>query len=595
MVVASMFFCFQLMGQANRLAEQYFQNGEYEKAGQLYLKLYNEQPMVGVYFDRYIDCLNKQKRYEEAEQVLRKEVLRQPKIVKNHVTLGDLYKTLDREEEAEAAYKRAIQEMPADLREITNLARAFLQTFNYKSTEEVYIKGAKLLKDPYVFATSLADLYRAMGNYPGMVQQYIYALLQNPRLLSQVQMMLNRYLPQSEFETLQSQLLEAIPQVEDNAALIELLAWSFSQQKDYRNAFRQLRALDLQLNENGNRVHRLALQAYQEGDYQASIEAFSYITEEKGTISPFYFESLQYLLAAKTELAKTSSGISNDQFREVELLYLTFLETHGRKSQLAPMIMELAHLQAVYLHDLDAAIKNLEDVVEMKGLRREVLAEAKLQLGDAYLMRGDHWDATLLYSQVDKDFKDDALGHEARFRNARLSYFSEDFEWAQAQFKVLKASTSKLIANDALDLSVFITDNLGLDTTNEVMALYAQAELLIFQNRHKEAFVKLDSLVQGFPNHTLEDDVLYLKAQVYKKEGAYEKATVALERIATEYKEDIRADNAIFELGELYEGPLKDKEKAMAYYERIFLEYSGSTYAVEARKAYRRLRGDDVQ
>lgn len=40
----------------------------------------------------------------------------------------------------------------------------------------------------------------------------------------------------------------------------------------------------------------------------------------------------------------------------------------------------------------------------------------KLDLGDFYLISGDVWEATLLYSQVDKAMKDEPLGEEARLK-----------------------------------------------------------------------------------------------------------------------------------------------------------------------------------
>ncbi len=209
-------------------------------------------------------------------------------------------------------------------------------------------------------------------------------------------------------------------------------------------------------------------------------------------------------------------------------------------------------------------------------------------------MQGEIWEATLLYSQVDKAFKDDILGHEARFRNARLSYYAGDFQWAQTQFKVLKASTSKLIANDALDLAVFIADNLGLDSTTTSLKLYSEADLLVFQNRFKEAFQKLDTLLEKFPEHALEDDVFYMKAQIYKKQKNWENAIRMYENIIENHTTEIRADNALFELADLYEKQLKNLEKAKELYEKIFIDFSNSTFAVEARKRFRKLRGDSI-
>jgi len=233
-------------------------------------------------------------------------------------------------------------------------------------------------------------------------------------------------------------------------------------------------------------------------------------------------------------------------------------------------------------------------VINFAGTEKTVLANSKLSLADYYLMQGERWESTLLYSQVDKQFKNDLLGHEARFRNARLSYFNGEFEWAQKQFDVLKASTSKLIANDALDLSVFITDNMGLDTTEVPLVTYAESELLVFQNKFDEAFSKLDKLVADFPKHTLEDDVLYLKAQIYIKKKDYDTAVSLFNQIISDFPDEIKADNSLFELAGLYETVLGDTDKAMSLYEKLFIEYSASTFAVLARKKFRALRGDDI-
>ena len=207
-------------------------------------------------------------------------------------------------------------------------------------------------------------------------------------------------------------------------------------------------------------------------------------------------------------------------------------------------------------------------------------------------MNDERWEATLLYSQVDKAFKDDLLGHEARWKNAKLSYFFKDFQWAQAQFDVLKASTSKLIANDALDLSVFVMDNWGLDTTDTAIGLYADADLYIFQNNFTGAFAKLDTLASKFPEHTLKDDVYYAKARIFTKQREYEKAKAMYEKIIEEHPEEIRADNAMFALAELYEYNLGELDKAKELYEKLFIDHSGSTFAVLARKKFRELRGD---
>jgi tetratricopeptide (TPR) repeat protein len=236
----------------------------------------------------------------------------------------------------------------------------------------------------------------------------------------------------------------------------------------------------------------------------------------------------------------------------------------------------------------------MEELIAIPMLDRNVLADAKIKLGDFYLMSGEIWEASLLYSQVDKDMKDAPLGEMARYKNAKLSYYKGDFEWAQDQLDVLKGSTSELISNDAIDVSVFIMEHLNLDTGTTSMRYYAEADLLLFQNRFDEAFEKMDSLLVKFPTHGLGDDVYMAKAKIFIKKRQFDKALELLVKITSEYKDGILTDNALFKMAEIHEIELKDKTKAMELYEKILMDFSGSTFTVEARKRFRKLRGDGV-
>jgi tetratricopeptide (TPR) repeat protein len=581
-------------GQDARLAQQYYQNGEYEKASMLFQRLYQANETQDFYFDRYIECLLSLQQYDEAEKSIKRELRKYPDRLSFYVVLGNLYERQLRTAEADEQYERAIKNLTADRGMTIKLAQAFMQLAKYDQAIATYEKGAKLLKDDGTFAYNLGDLYRRQGDSPRMVESYLNSLSTNPGRLVSLQTIFQRYFSEEDFNELQTQLYTRIQEDQEAIFYVELLAWVFLQRKDYKNALRQIKALDRRLAENGLRVFQFAETVANDKDYDTAIDAYSYIISDKGPAAPVYIESKRQLLRCKREKLVQNYTYTQEELSGLEAEYHAFLEEFGRTRNTASILLELSELQAYYLNDIDKAIANLEEMVKMPGLRAAVQAQGKLALADYYLIQGERWEATLLYSQVDKAFEDDVLGHEARFRNAKLSYYFGDFEWAQAQFEVLKASTSKLIANDALDLSIFIMDNLGLDTTAESLSLYAEADLLAFQNRFNEAFDKLDELLFRFPEHSLEDDVLYSKAQVYKKTRDYQAAAELLETIVNEHAGEIRADNALFELAELYELKLENPEKAKELYEKLFIDYSNSIFSVEARKRFRKLRGDNI-
>ena len=584
-----------LQAQEAQLAQQYFENGEYEKAAVLYDKLFQENNRNDFFFERYVDCLFFMEDYERAEKAIRQELKRNPANSSLLVLYGNLYERQFQETEANQKYEEAIAGLKKDRYQVNKLAYAFIGLTKFDFAIQTYEKGAELLKDDEIFSFSLAELYRRKGDTPNMIRYYLLSLVQNPTREDQIKTIFQRFLQgPKDFQELQKQLYANIQTDGESVIYPDMLAWVFIQQKDYKNAFRQMRALDRRMQEDGQRIYRLGRIAANEGDFDAAIEAFQYIYQTKGPSSGYYVESKRLSMLSKREKIVNGFQYTKDDLRNLETEYEQFLDEFGQSTATAAIMAELAELEAFYMDDLDKAIALLSTIVVLPGLDPQVQAEAKLDLGDFYLMKGEIWEATLLYSQVDKAYKEDLMGHEARFKNAKLSYYNADFQWAQAQFDVLKASTSRLIANDALDLSVFIMDNLNLDTTLYAMKMYANADLLVFQNKFTEAFQQLDSLLQQFPGHSLEDDVLYLKAEIYKKTRAYESAIEMYQRIVDQYKDSIRADNALFALAEIYEYQLKDIETAKKYYEAIFIDYSDSTFAVEARKKFRLLRGDNL-
>lgn len=579
-------------GQDIKLAQQYFADGEYEKAAVLFEKLHSQDLDNEFYFERYVDCLLELKRFEDAEKFITRLVKRRPSDSKLYLAYGRLLEQQEKPEEALRQYRKAIEQLSRERYAVVKLANVFTNLGKYDLAIETFEKGIKLGNDSQSFSFQLAELYRRKGEMGKMIAQYLNNLESFPDRAENLKTIFQRYLGKEDFEELRNQLYAIIQERPNQPQFVDVLAWVFLQEKDYKNALRQLRALDRQLKENGVRVFQLAQIAANDSNFDVAIEAYEYVVTQKGVESPFFLEAKQEALRCRRNKLVEGYAYSREELLKLEQQYESFITEYGINRGMAPLVMELADLEAYYLNNLDKAIDLLQQILNINNLPANLQGRVKLDLGDVYLLRGEIWESTLLYSQVDKSFKDDLLGNEARFRNARLSYYSGDFQWAQSQFDILKASTSKLIANDALDLSIFILDNLGLDSTETTLNLYAQADLLIFQNRFDEAFQKLDSLLLLFPGHSLEDDVWFSKAKVFTKKRDYAAAAAMYTKIIDNYPTEIRADNALFALAELQEKQLGDLDKAKALYEKLFIEYSSSTFAVEARKRYRLLRGD---
>ncbi len=593
-IVLFFWFALKINAQDVRLAMQYYSDGEYEKAAVLFQQLYQKNPGNDYYFKNYLNTLQALNKFAESEALIKKEMQLRPKDCQLHIIYGNLLTKNNDPDKAEKQFRLAIEKLPADVILVHNLANNFIELAKYDHAIEVYEKGEKLLKGIAHFNYQLADLYRRKSDIKLMLSYYLLALEDGSVNQMSIQNLLQVYLPKEKLSEFQSMLFARLEKNPENISLVELLQWTYIQNKDFLNALRQSKALDKRLSENGSRPMYIANICANERDYKTAIDAYQYV-KSLGPAGPYYMEALRQILNCRRKLVVENKSYTAQDLKDLEQDYDLFEQEYSNNRLSAEILIEFAELEARYLNNTTKAIDILNKLIHNPIIDQRIKAKAKLDLGDYYLITGERWEATLLYAQVDKDFLEDELGESARYKNARLSYFAGDFNWAQEQFDILKQATSRLISNDAIDMSVFILDNLNQDTLGLALSKYSKAELRVFQNQFHEALNNLDSILILYPKNSLEDDVFYLQARIYNQLQMRDSAISKYNIILQNYKEEIRADNALYEMAQIYDYQLNDKEKAKSLYERLFTEFSGSTLAVDSRLRFRKLRGDDVQ
>ncbi len=592
LLFCSLLLSAQLSTEHN-LALQYYNEGEYEKAVTFLEKLYNKNPDNNLYYRYYYNSLLQLKNFQVLEKLLKKNIKSHPAELTYLVDNGNMLKAKGDTKAADAEYSKAIKQLPPDQSMITKVANAFLAFDETDYAIKTYSAGQQIFKNPFVFSYDLALLFDKKGDLKQAINYYLNHVASKPDHVQTVQNRMQESLQTPEvFNEFKNQLLTRIQDA--NASLIysDLLIWAFIQSKDFKSAFIQTRAIDKRFNENGHRVMNLARSATAEKQYDAAIECYQYVIE-KGRSNPNFQIARQELLNVRKDKITQSRNYTVDDLKALNNDYYELVKDFGWNRMTATSRIEQAKLQAFYLHQLDSAILMAESVVNFPQADKQLRGNAKLLLGDFYLLSGDVYEPVLLYTQVEKEYKDQPLAELGRFKNAQLSFYKGDFEWAQAQLTILKSATSELVANDALELSVFIMDNLGLDTTAYPMEMYAKASLLYYQNKKELALATLDSIIDIYPNHALTDDILFFKAKTYLDFKQDSVAAKYLGKIIAFHKEDILADDALFLLAGLYESTLNDKEKAKELYEDLIMNHKESVYATEARKRYRALRGDN--
>ena len=580
----------------DQLALQYYNDKDYGKAVVLFEDLFDKNPSLFNY-TYYLNCLLEQEEFSKAEKLTRKQARAFPGEPRYQVDLGYVYIRENQLQKGRKQYDECIRNINPDQRKVQELAGAFLTRRETDYAIRAYQRGKELLRDSYTFGAELAAVYMGTGNYEGMISEYVDLLLRDPAQVPYVQSQLQNFLaddPDNSRNTLfRNNLLKKNQQNPDISLFAEMLLWYAIQQKDFSQAFIQAKALDRRYNEGGQRVLILARLSASNANFDIAMEAYNYVLR-KSTDPDLVIACRIELL--NTEFLKTTTihGYKKEVIQGLSSKYETALRQLGWNIQTIPLVKDLAHIEAFWLSRADTAIALLTRAIAIKTLPLSLQAECKLELADILLFSGDQWEATLLYSQVEKTFKNEPLGHEAKFRNAKLSYFIGEFGWAKSQLDILKAATSKLIANDAMALSLLISDNTDPDSSTAALRIYSRADLLLFRNEDEKAMITLDSITSLFPGHSLSDDVLFKKAEISLKDGDWLNASEYWQKVVDNYPYDVLADDALFRLAGLYETDLNDKAKAMELYRQLLEKYPGSIFAPDARKRFRILRNDPV-
>lgn len=599
-LLLSTIFAFSVQAQDEEqieLAQQYDDKGEVEKAKSIYDELADKKKNIAIIHERYFRLLMNNAYLDEAEKYVDKILKIYPDNILYRLDAGILQMRIGNENKADEYYNSVLNEVRSDPYKIRLVAGHFLKSDMLEKAIEYYEAGRQASNDPNLFALEMANVYRRLNEKDKMVSEYLKYANEDEARISYVKNVLQNILTEEEdLQSLSELLLNKIQEDPDKQLYNELLIWINLQQKNFYGAFMQARAIDRRTKSDGEKVMDVASIALENQDYENALKMYDYIIEKYPRTSN-YVSARRYKIKAREEMVKNRYPVAQEDIIKLIEDYQNFID-ESSKSAIGPSHATLeamrsqALLYAFYMDEKDKAIEALKQVAQHPKSSRELRARCKLDLGDIYLLIDQPWESTLLYSQVEKDHKEEPIGYEAKLCNAKLSYYKGEFELAQGHLDVLKLATTREIANDAMSLSLLIQNNTALDTSGTAMRDYANVELLLFQNKQEQALAKLDSMLNLYENHDLADEIHWLMAKIDMKLGNFEGSLAHLSVITESFGFDILGDNALYMTGKIYEEQLQETDKAMEIYTAFLREHPGSVYVADVRKRLRNIRGD---
>ncbi|MBQ0734929.1 tetratricopeptide repeat protein [Aquimarina celericrescens] len=590
LIYITLFLTFSVVGQSEQLAKNYMQQGQYEKALSIYQKLYNKTPSRINYLLGLVESYQQLEQFDKAEKVLIKRIEQAPYNAQLLVELGHHYDLQGKSDQARIYYDKAIETYKNN---DSNHAYSLAQTFEkYSLLDEaalVYEKG--MLDNPRAnFNVQLAKIYGEQGKLEKMFDSYLSLLQLQPNYINVVQRNFSDYIQEdatNEANTIFRKLL--IKRLQQNPDILynEMLSWLFIQQKEFKKAFIHEKAIYKRNDVGPQGIIDLARIAIAEKDIKSATEILNYILETPVS-KDMKLTAHKIILKAKVDNA------NKKEYKAIVQQYNTVFEEYGKSRETIGLQVDYAHFLAFNLDKKQEAITFLKELIDRERLSRFQSSRVKMKIADILVLDQKFNQALIYYTQVQNALKNNFLAQDARFKVAKTSYYKGDFAWAQTQLDVLKSSTSQLIANDAMELSLIISDNSLEDSTQTALKIFAKADLLAFQNKNEDAIATYEKILTQHKGEKIEDEAFLRQARLFEKEKQYEKAKINYLKIIEFYGDDILVDDAYYWLAELYANELGEPERAKELYEKIIFNHADSIYFVDARKKYRTLRGDAI-
>ena len=584
LIIALFSVSFVFCQNSSSLAESYFREGEYEKASQIYESLEKNNPFNTRYLKRLITCYQETSNYEKAADLLQKKLLNNPSQQYLRIEIGYNFDRQQKTALAKKEYDFAIDAITSDPSLGGIMGRMFQQNNLLDYAIEAYSKTMRLYKNAsYEF--QIAQIYGEKGEFEKMFDSYTQLIDKDENYLGGVQRFTSRYINEDATNSnniafKKSLLKKSISNPKN--VWNELLSWLFTKQKEYGKAFIQEKALFNRDPAYIETVFRLAKIAFENNDITAAKKCFDFILEKTNFIEEKLTAELYLLKIAVKTTDKNSAS-----------LFEKTLQEYGLNRNSLEIQLEFADYLTFKINNPSKAIEVLEKALLLSTSKFKN-ARIKLKLGEVLVFTGRFNKALLYFSQVQTQLKNHPLSQQARFKVAQTSYFKGDFKWAKSQLKILKGSTTQLIANDAVDLFLVISDNEPKDSIPSGLIDFAKADLLAYQNKNTEAIAIYSAMAQKYQGQNIEDEVLFNQAALYLKENQYENTISNLLKIISINAEGILVDDSYYLLAEVYKNKIKDTEKASEYYQKIIFEKPSSIYLVDARKKYREIRGDII-
>ncbi|MEW6196406.1 MAG: tetratricopeptide repeat protein [Bacteroidota bacterium] len=596
-----MVFCVELTAQIDynienkfRLAQSYEQTGQFDKAESSYRELMNQQKWNYQFFDALNRILIKQKKYNESIQLLEDQIKQTPKDINLYGMLGSTYYMLDNIPSAYDSWERGIKTDPASFvvyRVIVNYA---IENRLFDKAIEILMRGKMFAEDPMIFSLDLANIYTANMRFEDAVKEYCSMLSKRPDQIGIVKSRIATFIDRATASDLTIKAINNCIDEYSQPALYDLLSYCYARIGDYENGFEAIMKYEELIKSNGNALFTFAQDAYRNRQYLPASKGYKYLIDN--------FPKSQFIPNAKIAYARTLEAsvdqsvidtinwkpinpvlrYERSQYNDVINAYDRIAREYPGNAIYAEALYRIAEITFKRLGDLKSADSLYSIINEKAGqsaysspsyLSRSIIAIKSDSIEKA---------KSFLESVVQNKRSERGDLSEAYYHLARINFWEGNFSTSLVNFKEVTKNLGTDFSNDAIELSSLISAT-KKDSLN--LLSYAKSDLLLFQNKLKEAAIEFKTLADNPNLFVINEFANYKLSNIFISEDKFYEAIPILDSLVEKSKSSIFADKSTFLLANIYHYGIKNTKKAIGYYQKVLEKYPNSLYFDRARRS----------
>ncbi|MCX6174869.1 MAG: tetratricopeptide repeat protein [Ignavibacteriales bacterium] len=578
-----------------RIAQTYEQAGQFDKAEIIYRELVEIQPMNNVFFESLNKIFISKKKYNESIKLLLQKINQVPNDYNLYGLLGSTYFIMDQSEKAFESWEKGIAINPSSYIGYRVIANYAIENRAYEKAIDVLKRGKKISGDPIMFSMDLANIYAANFKFSDAAIEFCSLIEAHPEQIQSAKARISSYLnrPGAAEQTIRA--VKDYSESKSQIELFDLLTFVYQSTDDYKDAFENVIEIEKKYKVNGTYVFIFAQEAYRNKQYNWASEAYNFITKNYLN-SPYYqISKIGYARTLEASLDQKfferndswkpfikHEPLFTDEYKKIINAYEEFIITTPGNAVNIEALFRIAEIYRTRIFDYqkaDSFYKKLSQISPNTNYGVQSL----IAQGEIAIQR-DGLDIAKVYFQkaLSSQRIDSNDLSETNFYLARIEFWKDNFSKSIGLFREVSKNLSADFANDAIELSSIISTT-KKDSLN--LTLYAHADLLAIQNKHKQAAIEFKTLSDRPNLFVLNDFAKIYFAEMLLAENDLLSAIKIFEEITKDGNNSIFGEKATFLLAQCYQYGTKDLQKATQIYQKLLETFPNSLYFDRAREA----------